>query len=243
MIFIALYIYLLTSTILSYCDGFISRKSSQLEDDKEDLLNAMAMMAGPWKAPPFHPEDKENPPVQVQSKELSVQAIRMNSVPAVQYSSDDLIPLDPNLVSEVEKALDIINSQPPKDIPFFAPPPATPVPAVAPPTFPAPPSISTAIGATVEQVLAMGLPLFLVGSNLQALQTLVANPSLLIAYRDASGNYEQNGLLNLVSTLSQQLAPPQATQTQTYAGSNLMQNIYQPPPAAPVYSAPIAIAI
>ena len=199
-----------------------------MEDDKEDVLNAMAMMAGPWKIPQLLPEDKENPPVQVQSKELSVQAIRMSTAPAITYTSDNLVPVDPELISDAEKALEILNLQPPKVIPFFAPPPAAPAPAVALPVFPAPPSVSAISGATVEQVLAMGLPLFLVGSNLQALQTLVDAPSLLTTFRDASGNYDQNGLLNLVSTLTQQYALPQATQT----FAQTAQPIYHPPPVA-----------
>jgi hypothetical protein len=202
-----------------------------MEDDKEDLLNAMAMMAGPWKAPTLLPDDKENPPVQVQSKELSVQAIRMSSVVAVNYDSDNLVPIDPALVSDAEKALEMINQQPPKDIPFFVPPPVAQVPAFPPPaSFPAPPTALPVGVATLEQVLTMGLPLFLVGSNLQALQTLVAAPSLLTTYRDASGNYDQMGLMNLVSTLTQSLVSP-ATQTTT---------LYQPPTVAQpgLFSAP-----
>lgn len=205
-----------------------ARKNSQMQDDKEDLLNAMAMMAGPWKTPQLLPEDLQNPPVQVQSKELSLQAIRMNSVPAVVYPSETLVPIDPALISDAEKALDILNIQPAKEILFFAPPPAAPIQAVVPPAFPPPPSVAHP-GATMEQLIAMGLPLFLIGSDIQALQTLVAAPSLLTTFRDKStGNYDQNGLMNLVNTLTQQLKPSQQPQ----AFSQNVQQIYQPPPAA-----------
>ena len=216
-----------------------ARKNSQMQDDKEDLLNAMAMMAGPWKTPPLLPEDLQNPPVQVQSKELSLQAIRMNSVPAVLYASETLVPIDPALISDAEKALDILNIQPPKEIPFFAPPPAAPIPTVAPPAFPPPPSVAHP-GATLEQLIAMGLPLFLVGSDMQALQTLVAAPSLLTTFRDGSGNYDQNGLMNLVNTLTQQLKPSQQPQ----AFSQNIQQLYQPPPVAQpgLFSTPALVA-
>lgn len=207
-----------------------ARKNAQTADDKEDELNAMAMMAGGWKMP-LPLEDKENPPVQVQSKELSVQAIRESTIPTVGYASESTVPIDPNLISDAEKALEILNMQPPSDIPFFAPPPAVSIPVAAPPAFPAPPTMSATPGAaTMEQVLAMGLPLFLVGQNLSALQTLAAAPSLLTTFRDASGNYDQNGLINLVSTLTQQLAPTQTTQA--YAGLTGVHQTYQPPPVA-----------
>lgn len=197
-----------------------ARKTSQTEDDKEDALNVMAMMAAGWSMPqPL--DDKVNPPIQVSSKELSVQAIRMSTVPAV--TSENITPIDPDLITQAEKALEILNAKPPNDIPFFAPPPAAPAPV-----FPAPPATSTTTGATIEQVLAMGLPMCLVGSNLQALQTLVAAPSLLTTFRDASGNFDQNGLVNLVNTLTMQLAPAQTTQY----GVQSVQQTYQPPPLA-----------
>ncbi|KAL7513378.1 hypothetical protein ACHAXN_010429 [Cyclotella atomus] len=199
-----------------------ARKTSQSEDDKEDALNAMAMMAAGWSMPqPL--EDKVNPPIQVSSKELSVQAIRMSTVPAVNYPSENVTPIDPDLISQAEKALEILNMKPPNDIPFFSPPPAAPAPA-----FPAPLAMSVTTGATFEQVLALGLPMCLVGSNLQALQTLAAAPSLLTTFRDASGNFDQNGLINLVSTLTMQLAPTQTTQY----GMQSVQQMYQPPPLA-----------
>lgn len=191
----------------------------------------MAMMAAPWKQPQPLPEDNENPPVRVKSKELSLQAIRMNSVPAVTYASENLVPISPALLSQVEKALEQMNASSPKDIPFFAPPPVPAVPAVAAPAYPtAVPDATSSTEATIEQVLMMGLPLFLAGSNLQALQTLVAAPSLLTTFRDAAGNYDQNGLTNLVQTLTQQLVPPQASAG--YGGGNAMptQSYYQPTP-------------
>jgi hypothetical protein len=208
-----------------------------LDDDKEDLLNAMAMMAGPWKQPRPLPEDKENPPVRVESKELSIQSIRMNAVPAASYASENLVPISPTLLSDVEKAVETLNIATPKDIPFFAPPPVPVIPTAAGAGFPAAmPNVSIPTEATVETVLMMGLPLFLVGSNVQALQTLAAAPSLLTTFRDAQGNYDQQGLLNLVQTLTQNLAPSHASNIQTvgYMGGIALQSaqqFYQPTPA------------
>ena len=197
----------------------------------------MAMMAGPWKQPRPLPEDKENPPVRVESKELSIQSIRMNAVPAASYASENLVPISPTLLSDVEKAVETLNIATPKDIPFFAPPPVPVIPTAAGAGFPAAmPNVSIPTEATVETVLMMGLPLFLVGSNVQALQTLAAAPSLLTTFRDAHGNYDQQGLLNLVQTLTQNLAPSHASNIQTvgYMGGIALQSaqqFYQPTPA------------
>ena len=202
----------------------------------------MSMMAM-WKTVHPLPQDPAFPPVQVTSNEVTAQTNRMSTIPAVSYATEADIPISPHLLSEVEKALDIVNNSTPNVIPFFTPQAAAiPVAAALPPVAPAfpPPQAqpmmqSSSSQATVETVLMMGLPLFLVGSNVQALQTLAANPGLLASFKDMNGVYKQPELINLVQTLSQNLAP-QASQPvpiqPAYTAVNTMQtipNYYQPP--------------
>ena len=215
------------------------------------MLNAMAMMAVPWKPPRPLPEDKENPPVQVISNELAVQANRMSMVPAVSYLSENEVPISPKLISDVERALELSSliTSAPKIIPFFTPHEASSAPPnemvlnsmnlpnVA-PAFPSVSIASSSSEATIETVLAMGLPLYLVGSNIQALQTLAATPDLLNTFRDTSGVYDQPRLMNFVQTLTQNLAP-QSSQSQHqilgYNAVNSLQNnlsYYQPTSAS-----------
>lgn len=59
-------------------------------------------------------------------------------------------------------------------------------------------------GATPEMVRALGLPSFLVGSDVNALNTLAASPSLMSSFVDAQGRFDQARLLNMVQVLSQQ---------------------------------------
>lgn len=208
------------------------------------MVNAMAMMAM-WKTP--KPLTLETPPVTVNSNEMEVQKRRMSVIPPVSYASENDVPISPTLLNEVEKALELTarNTAPPTMIPFYTPQ-AAPAPAYdamasnAAPTFPSPaqPSpYSTSGGAEAQQVLMMGLPLFLVGSNIQALQTLASNPGLLASFKDVNGVYKQPELINLVQTLTQNVAP-QASGQVPMAGyaqaapapaSNPMFNA--PPPA------------
>lgn len=196
----------------------------------------MAMMAM-WKPPQPLPDDPTNPPVQVNSNEITTQATRMATIPAVQYSSEIEVPISPALLSDVEKALESLNTSTPNTIPFFTPqaPAAPAVPNFA-QAFPPQAALSPANAsseATLETVLMMGLPVFLVGSNVQALQTLAANPGLLASFKDANGVFKQNELINLVQTLTQNVAP-QASQS-AYPAVNTFpttQNYYQPPSAA-----------
>lgn len=200
-------------------------------------------MMAMWKTVHPLPQDPAFPPVQVTSNEVTAQTNRMSTIPAVSYATEADIPISPHLLSEVEKALDIVNNSTPNVIPFFTPQAAAiPVAAALPPVAPAfpPPQAqpmmqSSSSQATVETVLMMGLPLFLVGSNVQALQTLAANPGLLASFKDMNGVYKQPELINLVQTLSQNLAP-QASQPvpiqPAYTAVNTMQtipNYYQPP--------------
>lgn len=209
------------------------------DEDKEDLLNAMAMMAM-WKPPQRMPEDKENPPVHVDSNELAVQSNRMSLIPAVRYANESEVPISPALLDEVERALELAsrNTAAPTEIPFFTP--QVPLPtdfsvSMAPPpiaqSFPLPPSpiASLSSEATLETVLMMGLPLFLVGQNVQALQSLQASPGLLNAYKDANGVYNQAGLISLVQTLTQNAAPPASQNQYAYAYQPSAMPFAQPP--------------
>ena len=58
-----------------------------------------------WRPPQLLPDNGINPPVQVVSNELTLQATRMSTTPAVKYLSDNDVPISPHLLSEVEKAL------------------------------------------------------------------------------------------------------------------------------------------
>lgn len=203
----------------------------------------MALMAM-WQQPKALPQD--SPPVQVTSNESKVQTNRISSTPAVKYASENEVPISPTLLDEVEKALELStrNTAAPTVIPFFTPQ-AAPNPAVnvavpnIAPAFPppAPPVVNApSAEATLETVLMMGLPLFLVGSNVQALQTLASNPGLLASFKDSNGVYKQPELINLVQTLTQNVAPQAAQMTHmpAYPAPAVSvpppaQNFYQPP--------------
>lgn len=207
-----------------------ARKSKLI--DKEDHLDTMAMMFSSWHKPKLLPPDSDNPPIQVMSKELAVQVSRMASVLPPRYLSEEDVPSNPTPLSEIEQALDMTSqsSAVPARIPFFVPqqevvpPPVTlpppinnppPIATNFPPPPPPPPQLAAppVIHANPDLVRAMGLPVFLSGQNIQALQTLAASPSLLNTFVDANGNYDQPRLMNLVQTLTQNLpssqqAPP-----------------------------------
>jgi hypothetical protein len=151
------------------------------------------------------------------SNEVAAQTTRMSTTPAVAYMSENDVPISPYFLSEVEKALELSsrNTATPNVIPFFTPqavvnPSIIAVPNVA-PAFPQPYNISMSTEANLETVLSLGLPFFLVGFNVNALQTLAANPSLLASFKDVNGVYKQPELINLVQTLTQNLLP-QASQ-------------------------------
>eukprot|EP00567_Pseudictyota_dubia_P000768 CAMPEP_0197466588 /NCGR_PEP_ID=MMETSP1175-20131217/65133_1 /TAXON_ID=1003142 /ORGANISM="Triceratium dubium, Strain CCMP147" /LENGTH=846 /DNA_ID=CAMNT_0043002637 /DNA_START=973 /DNA_END=3513 /DNA_ORIENTATION=- len=204
----------------------LKARKSKLVDESEDLnLDTMTMLAATngWHQPNILPPDQENPPIEVNSKEVSVQTRRMTSVLPVSYLSEADVPSDPTPLTDIEQALDMTSqsSSVPAAIPFFVPqaaPPAAAVPvqqqeSVASSSVLAGSLASTAAaamsGATLEMVQSMGLPLFLVGQNLQALQTLAASPSLLNTFVDANGMYDQTRLMALVQTLSQNMPPSQ----------------------------------
>lgn len=241
--------------------------------DKDDTLNTMMMLVSSWRMPQRLPMDPNNPPLQPESKELNMQIRRVASVPAANYHSEDDVPINPTPLTDIEQALDM-NSQSssrPLIIPFFSPqqeqemhvPTPTPVvpqqqnPMAAYPTASttmpmAPPPMQTAAvaapvaPATIEILQSLGLPLFLVGQNVQALQTLAGSPSLLNTFVDANGMYDQARILNLVQTLTQNLAatlpipqatPPQLVQPMS-VGATTFQGPGTPLPPPPQYAVP-----
>lgn len=181
-----------------------------------------------WKAPSLLPARADAPPPQVNSPEVATQTARMATVPEAHYLSEYSVPSSPAPMSDVEQALDMTNqsSTVTQTIPFFVPQlvptpaPAAPMPApmvaYPPPAntwAPAPPQPAglpmqiTASAATPDFVQSLGLPMFLVGQDTQALQTLASTPSLLSTFVDSNGMYDQARLTSLVQTLSQNSQP------------------------------------
>lgn len=215
-----------------------SKSKVDLKQAKLDAMGTTNPPLVPWKKP--QPLKNVNV-VQVTSHELAKQVSRMASVVPTEYASEEDVPNSPSPLNDIEQALDMTSqaSSNPETIPFFAPQPEKEAPAPAPvmpvqqqpPLAPAniapvvpqtlvpPPPPPRAVnpgmqGATIELVQALGLPVFLVGQSIQALQTLAATPNLLNTFVDANGMYDQVRLLNLVQTLTQNLAPAQpAAQT------------------------------
>jgi hypothetical protein len=213
------------------------------DDGMETFVRMKPTMS--WRTPSLLPEIPDVAKAQLSSQEISIQAEREPKVQRVRYVSVDQVPSSPSPLSDVEQALDMtsVASAIVAAIPFFVP--QAPLPAVAPaPVIPIahysqPPSIvppllpvayslppqSAHEAATAQTVQALGLPLFLVGQNVQALQTLASSPSLLSTLVDPNGMYDQPRLMSLVQTLSQNVAPPQPPQIGGLPG-------YQPPAPA-----------
>jgi RNA recognition motif. (a.k.a. RRM, RBD, or RNP domain) len=253
-----------------------AKKKKLLDDDDFDIFAPAVMRPTiTWRKPPKTPERSDVSKSPVDSKEVIVQLARIALTPAVAYNSENDVPSDPDQMSDMELALDMqtVQSIVPKIIPFFVPqeipvvaPAPAPIaipamPAPAPATYvsqpfanahygnvypPPPPPPPASIGATVEMVQAMGLPLFLVGSNVQALQTLAANPSLLNTFVDANGMYDQQNLMALVQTLGQSMPgipqPSTVSYNTTYGQHGAGQQAYARTTATPYSSAPTAAA-
>ena len=187
-----------------------------LDDDEDNDLRPEAklpMAVQPtiiWAAPPLLPEPKDTPPAQNNSKEKLAQTTRMASAVPATYMSEFNVPMNPSPLSDVEQALDMTSqsSVSTQAIPFFvpqAPPAPAPAPQASPtstPRYPPPPAQPRSF-ARAETVQSLGLPPFLVGQNLQALQTLANTPKLLGSFVDSNGMYDQVRLMSLVQTLSQ----------------------------------------
>ena len=189
-----------------------------------------------WRAPQLLPPNPDAPPPQVNSSEIATQASRTTSVRAARYSSERDVPNSPAPLSDVEQALDMTSqsSTVVQPIPFFVPQaPSAPAPAPAVQAAPMssnsyshmssgvptsnnnvgmgvpPPPQPSSSGASAEVVQSLGLPMFLVGQNPQALRTLASTPSLLSTFVDSNGMYDQARLTSLVQTLTQNITPSQ----------------------------------
>jgi RNA recognition motif-containing protein len=191
-----------------------------------------------WSLPSLLPERPDVPPANLVSQELVVQSERVRTTPAAQYSSDYDIPANPAPLSDVEQALDMTSQSSAviTSMPFFAPE-AVVVPVVEAvlPAYDPTPAYSYApvqdLGASPAFVQSLGLPMFLAGQNVQALQTLASSPGLLATFVDSYGGYDQQRLLTLVQTLSGtsiSQSPP-ASMYQTPNG------MYGVPAAMPAY--------
>jgi hypothetical protein len=140
------------------------------------------------------------------SSEMSIQEQRMKTVPAVAYFSEYDVPSSPAPLSDVEQALDMTSQAAAvvASIPFFVPqqPAAPPAATLAPNGLGS--ALSTALEtvATPDFVQSLGLPMFLVGQHVQALQTLANSPGLLTTLVDSNGMYDEPRLMSLVQTLS-----------------------------------------
>jgi RNA recognition motif-containing protein len=178
-----------------------------------------------WRKPSLLPDRPEVVKPQLESREVSTQYDRISKVPQVRYEAEYDVPTSPAPLSDVEQALDMTSqaSAVIATIPFFAPqlPAAaiTPIPDAT-PAYSQPGLLHTTPAANIslqpqfgsahasaETLQALGLPMFLIGQNVQALQTLASTPSLLSTFVDANGMYDQPRLMNLVQTLSQNIAP------------------------------------
>lgn len=196
----------------------------------------------PWKMPALLPELPEASKPQLNSSEIPTQNERMKTTAAAKYSSDSDVPSSPAPLSDIEVALDMTaqSSATVVSLPFFASaqpevaaPPPEPTPHVA--RQPQqdysirPPLPAASSGATPEFVQSLGLPLYLIGQDTKALQTLASSPGLLNSLVDSTGMYDQARLLSLVQTLSgapaTAAAPPPPVHMPPYAPPV--------PPAAP----------
>jgi hypothetical protein len=168
----------------------------------------------PWMIPTLLPENPDTPKPHLESTEVSSQSERMKIAARVQYFSEKDVPSSPAPLSDIEQALDMTAQASANVVPilfFVSQLPQTAEPPVAalannamPPSLPgytAVPSTAPSTGATAEFVQSMGLPMFLVGQDTQALHTLV-NSGFLNSLIDASGMYDQARLMSLVQTLS-----------------------------------------
>jgi hypothetical protein len=211
---------------------FVGRKAKLTDDDEVDMIADVPTQtiqpAVPWHSLMLLPVRADAAPPQVNSKEKVAQTTRMASVTPVRYASEYDVPGNPTPLNDVEQALDMTSqsSTVTHGIPFFVT--QTPVNASvssSPATqlnasmnvnlYPtSQPHTSSAGVASAEIVQSLGLPMFLVGQNVQALQTLAATPSLLSTFVDGNGLYDQVRLMNLVQTLSQgSLSSPSHLQT------------------------------
>lgn len=213
----------------------VFRKAKLLdEEDDEALVTPSSVAQTPaasllkttvtWAAPLLIAERPDIPKPTLSSAEVETQNEREKVVVQAQYFSALDVPSNPSPLSDVEQALDMTSqsSAVVATIPFFVPQQVEAAPAPAPTENiygtesvygavqqPPQPASAPAPGATPDFLQALGLPLFLVGQNVQALQTLASSPGLLSTMVDSQGMYDQNRLLSLVQTLSGPSTTPQ----------------------------------
>lgn len=207
------------------------KKSKLLDDEDESItppppppppsFKATIQPTMTWVVPMLLPERTDVSKPVLNSAEYATQVDRTKTINAAEYFSDSDIPPNPALLSDVEQAFDMTSqsSAVVEKMPFFAPQEQAPAQDSISVTVSAPatnfygtdsstlaiaqqPSSPATAGATPELLQALGLPLFLVGQDVQALQTLASSPGLLSTMLDSNGMYDQNRLISLVQTLS-----------------------------------------
>jgi RNA recognition motif-containing protein len=210
------------------------------DDDDEDMVpqpkSIQVQMA--WHAPVALPDREDVTKAMLSSSEVASLNERMAAVLKAFYKTEYDVPNSPAPLSDVEQALDMTSqaSSVVQPIPFFVPQVTLPAPAAA-ATYPPGPSAtlpqttvppyapSTSLlqigghtsGATPEFVQSLGLPMFLVGQDVQALQTLASSPSLLSTLVDQNGMYDQARLMTLVQTLSGSAPSPAPASINAYS--------------------------
>ena len=231
---------------------YIFRKAKLLDDEEEETSVPVASMKAsiPWSIPSLLPERADVSKPVLNSSEIHSQNERVKMVNPVHFISETDVPSDPTPLSDVEQALDMTSqsSSVVASIPFFVPqqPEPAPAPVVASPpvnaygvpdaSIPSTTPLTTSVastGATAEFLQALGLPLFLLGQDVQALQTLASSPGLLSTMVDATGMYDQTRLLSLVQTLSgtpshHESASAYNAQSGTMGGYGSNRSMYTP---------------
>jgi hypothetical protein len=218
----SLYLYVFARVLFA-----ILRKAKLLDDDDdEDFVSIDRKPTAPplaiqptiaWHRPTLL-TGLAAPPT-VNSKEKITQTTRMASVPPVTYENEFAVPNSPAPMSDVEQALDMTaqSSTTTAPIPFFVPqaliPALAPGPAVAavpvPHTAVIPAKPPTPAVATAEIVQSLGLPMFLVGYKVDALEQLASQPSLLSTFVGVNGMYDQSRLTTFVQAMSGDAIPAQ----------------------------------
>lgn len=255
----------INAALFSPSDSY-HRKAKLIEDDEETPVETGPSMQPTvsWQTPQLLPERPDVTKAQLTSNEVALLNERMRSVLQAVYNSEYEVPSSPAPLSDVEQALDMTSqtSAVVQTIPFFVPQQQEVAPAVD--TSPSYATNSIGIPAqtmnslvypqstvaTPEFVQALGLPMFLVGQDTQALQTLANSPSLLTTLIDVNGNYDQARLMSLVQTLSStsgsqsQAAPAIGLPPSSYGGydptsaSMMMSSHYGQPTSFPSSSGP-----
>lgn len=215
------------------------RKAKLIDDDEEEDVGASSSIQAtiPWNQPIILPPIPGVTATTPSSDEVRIQNERLVSVAQIRYQSEYEVPASPTPLSDIEQALDMTSqsSAVVASIPFFVPTSSAPVPSSSVASNYQSTSSQSAMyavaahvnTATPEFVQSLGLPMFLVGQDCQALETLARSPALLATLVDANGMYDQTRLLNLVHSLSSTQVPV-ASQPSSFTGSSVPS--YMPAP-------------